>query len=315
MNVREAGELAVIRQLRAIFDAPRADILVANGDDAAVWQPDGAVVATVDSVVAGVDWLTDRTPPDAIGHRAAAVNLSDLAAMAAQPRILLLALELPPDQDLSTLLEAARGLQRLAHQHGALVVGGDLGFSPGPARWTVTALGTLSGAPLRRDRARPGDAVWLVGDVGKSALGLAALRIGADLPDLIAAHLWPQPLVEIALQLRDAGVRAAIDVSDGLGLDAERLARASRVDLRLELPRPAWLTAELEAWTSAADLDWRAACAAGGDDYALLCTAHADLDLRAFGALRVGEAAAGDGRVTLQIAGLPAVVQGFRHGA
>ena len=320
MRVDALGELAIIRQLRAILDAPRADLLVGNGDDAAVWQPDGPVVATVDSVVAGIDWLVDRTPPAAIGHRAAAVNLSDLAAMGAQPQILLLALELPGDQDVDDLLTAARGLRSLADKHGAVVAGGDFGISPGPARWTVTALGTLHGEPMRRDRVQPGDAMWLIGNVGQAALGLAALRLGADQPALIAAHLWPQPLVQAGLRLQQLGVRAALDVSDGLGLDAQRLAQASGVDLHLRLPRPTWLTADLQRWLDAARLDWRLACAQGGDDYALLCAAPQGLDLSALGGLRIGEAVARDGAndsggaVELQIDGQRCAVQGFRHG-
>ena len=314
MEVRQAGELAVIQQLRGIFDTQRADLLVANGDDAAVWQPDGPVVATIDSVVAGVDWLVDRTPAAAIGHRAAAVNLSDLAAMGAHPRLLLLALELPGETDLADLLTAAHGLKTLADQHGAAVVGGDLGFSPGPARWTVTALGTLRGPPMRRDGVQPGDAIWLMGAVGQAALGLAALQGGDDQPQLVAAHLWPQPLVQAGLRLRDAGVRAAIDVSDGLGLDAQRLAQASAVELDLDLPRPLWVTPEIERWLLARGLDWRKACASGGDDYALLCSAPAGLDLQHLGAQRIGAARAGSGRVHLRMGGITEAVQGFRHG-
>ncbi len=314
MDVHTLGERAVIGQLRALFDAPRADVLVANGDDAAVWQPDGPVVATVDSVVAGVDWLEGRTPAAAIGHRAAAVNLSDLAAMGARPRLLLLALELPPDHDVDALVAAAAGLQALAAQHGALVVGGDFGLSPGPARWTVTALGTLAGPPLRRDGARPGDALWLFGAVGLAALGLAALQAGDDQPLAIAAHLWPQPLVTLGLALQRAGVRAAIDVSDGLGLDAQRLAQASGVDLVLDLPPPTWLSPPLVAWLALRRLDWRTAMAAGGDDYALLCAAPPGLDLTDLGGLRIGDVQAGTGQVVMRIAGKSVTVQGYCHG-
>ena len=314
MRVADLGELAVIRELRAILDTPRADLLVGNGDDAAVWQPDGPVVATIDSVVAGVDWLIGLMPAAAIGHRAAAVNLSDLAAMGAQPRVLLLALELPPDADVDELLAAARGLRALADQHDAAVVGGDFGISPGPARWTVTALGTLRGEPMRRDRVQPGDAVWLVGAVGQAALGLAALRAGDDQPQLIAAHVWPQPRVAAGLRLQALGVRAAIDVSDGLGLDAQRLAQASRVDLHLDVPRPGWVTAALETWLTTRGLDWRAACAAGGDDYALLCAAPTRIDLTELGATRIGHATAGSGQVALRIDGRLAQGGGFRHG-
>ncbi len=314
MTVGEAGELLVIHQLRGIFDAPRADLLVANGDDAVVWQPDGPVAATIDSIVAGVDWLEDRTPPAAIGHRAAAVNLSDLAAMGARPRLLLLALEVPPEQDLAALLAAARALKALADRHGATVVGGDLGFSPGPARWTVTALGTLPGEPMRRDRVQPGDVIWLAGAVGLAALGLAALRAGDDQPQFIAAHLWPQPLVALGLQLRNAGVRAAIDVSDGLGLDAQRLAQASGIDMHLNLPRPDWVSPETEQWLRSRDLDWRLACAAGGDDYALLCAAPPHLDLTPLGARPIGHARTGTGLVHLTVDGVACPVDGFRHG-
>ena len=313
MRVGDVGERAVVAALRRILDVPRADVLVANGDDAAVWLPDGAVAATVDSVVAGVDWLVGRTPPAAIGHRAAAVNLSDLAAMGARPRVLLLALELPADTLLADLLAAVTGLQALAAQHGAAVIGGDLGFSPGPTRWTVTALGTLEGEAMRRDGVQPGDRLWLHGTVGQAALGLAALQAGDAQPDLIARHLWPEPLVAVGQQLRAAGVRAAIDISDGLGLDAARLAAASGVDLHLALAQPRWLTPALAGWLAKRDLDWRAAMAAGGDDYALLCAAPPDRDLAPLGAVPVGGAVAGTGQVALRIADVACAIGGFSH--
>ena len=167
---------------------------------------------------------------------------------------------------------------------------------------------------MRRDGVQPGDAIWLMGAVGQAALGLAALQGGDDQPQLVAAHLWPQPLVQAGLRLRDAGVRAAIDVSDGLGLDAQRLAQASAVELDLDLPRPLWVTPEIERWLLARSLDWRKACASGGDDYALLCSAPAGLDLQHLGAQRIGAARAGSGRVHLRMGGITEAVQGFRHG-
>ena len=206
------------------------------------------------------------------------------------------------------------GLHALAQQHHANVVGGDVGFSPGPPRWTVTALGTLQGPPLRRDAVQPGDQLWLFGHVGQAALGLAALQDGAPFPELIQAHLWPQPLVAQGQLLQQAGVRAAIDISDGLGLDAQRLARASGVDIHLNLPRPDWLTAEIVAWCARTAQDWRVACASGGDDYALLCAAPVSLDLRALGGQLVGSAAQGTGQVTVFVDGERLPVQGFRHG-
>lgn len=353
MQVGQLGELELVRQIRAILDAPRADLLVGNGDDALVWQPAGQVVATVDSIVGGIDWLRGPTPAEAVGARAAAVNLSDLAAMGAQPAILLLALELPPEHEVAVLLRSIQGLKTLAQRHGALVAGGDLGFSPGPPRWTVTALGTLTGPPMRRDRVQAGDALWLIGPVGMAGLGLELLKrqmapeefratpadraqpaliVGGSpysaIPEvfrappqnvtqpLVTAHLWPQPLVREGLLLQHAGVQAAIDISDGLGLDAQRLAQASQVDLHLDLPHPAWLTADLEQYLQTHDLDWHRACAQGGDDYALLCAAPPDLDVLSLLplAVRLGHAQAGTGQVRLRVAGLPQSIAGWQHG-
>jgi len=120
--------------------------------------------------------------------------------------------------------------------------------------------------------------------------------------------------VATALALQQLGVRAAIDISDGLGLDAQRLAQASGVDLHLDLPRPTWLTPPIVAWLSARHLDWRHACASGGDDYALLVSAPLGIDLRSLGLQAIGAARRGTGVVTLQIDGESRPVQGFRHG-
>lgn len=327
-RVDTLGEMALVARLRAVLDRPSPRLEVQNGDDAAVWVPRGRVVACVDSIVEGVDWLPGKTPPRAIGHRAAAVNLSDLAAMGATPGALLLALELPPDADADAVVEAAAGLASLAADHGAVVIGGDVGVSPGPARWTVTALGDLEGPALRRDAGRSGDGVWLFGSVGRAAIGLDVLRTDAGcqpsggLCGCVDAHRWPAPLVSSGIALQRLGLRlAAIDVSDGLGLDASRLAAASGLDLDLTLPRPAWLDRETEEFCTRRGWDWRDACAAGGDDYALLVLAPPGLDLVAAMASdslpipqRIGSACNGEGRVRLSVAGREVAIDGWRHG-
>ena len=332
MRAAELGELALIQQLRQLFDRALPHVVVPNGDDAACLRTRGLTVATVDSIVEGVDWLPDATPPDAIGHRAAAVNLSDLAAMGATPTALLLALELPPDAQVADVLAAAAGLAALADRHGVAVVGGDLGFAPGPQRWSVTALGEVEGQPLRRNAARPGDRLWLVGDVGRAALGLELLRAAGSAAAVapgwaqacVQRHLYPQPLVAAGRALQAAGGRmAAIDISDGLGLDARRLAAASDVTLDLALPQPAWLGAAALHDCERLQLDWRAACASGGDDYALLVAAPPDTDiaglLQAAGVdaavQRLGHARAGEaGAVHLTVAGRVMAPGGWAHG-
>ena len=330
MTVGEFGELALVAALRSIFDRNQGDVEVRNGDDGLVWRPTRRrVVATIDSVVEGVDWLPDRTPPAAVGHRAAAVTLSDLAAMGARPRLLLLALELPPQTPLESVLGAARGLAALADECGAAVAGGDVGFSEGPARWTTTGLGDLAGPPLTRGTAQAGDIVWLVGAVGAAALGLDLLREGFDgaaggwRQFAILHHWWPAPQVKAALRLqRKGGGRwACIDVSDGLGLDAGRLAAASGVALELDVPTPAWLGARGAADCDADGRDWRHACAAGGDDYALLVTAPAGARVGATvrgtgaAALAIGRVHAGPpGEVALTVDGVRCSGGGWRHG-
>ncbi len=311
-TVGQLGEAALLDRLASLLSRPRADVSVGIGDDAAVLATAGALVATVDSVVAGIDWLPRKTPRRAVGHRAVAVNLSDLAAMGARPAHLLLALELPDALPLHALLSSVEGALALADEHGAAVVGGDIGMGVGPERWAVTAMGTMQGEPLLRSAARPGDRLWLVGQVGAASVGLAALIdevAPAGLQTCIDAHLWPRPQVGAGLALAGCGQRvAAMDVSDGLWLDGSRLAAASGVGLKMTLPEPTWLTAEVDAFCRDAGLDWRRACASGGDDYALLVAAPDGLDVAAVVGTRaepVGQVNASAGQVLMSIAGLP----------
>lgn len=288
-TVHDLGEAALVGLIQRQLRCESTDIRVGMGDDGAILRVHGELVATVDSVVAGVDWLPDATPREAIGHRAAAVNLSDLAAMGARPAHLLLALELPPALAVAELMASLEGLRRLASCHGAAVVGGDVGIGAGPERWTLTALGHLgAGRALLRSAALPGWTLWLVGTVGAAAIGLQLLARGLDMDGgeetlraCVAAHLRPQPQCTAGLLLAGSGYDlAAIDISDGLWLDASRLAAASGVDLRLMLAEPPWLSAPVADFCATAGLDWRQACASGGDDYALLVAAPPEVDLR-----------------------------------
>ncbi len=331
-SVGQLGELRLLRMLRRVFDRGAPEdraVQVGNGDDALIWQPRGACVATVDSVTEGVDWLPGLTPPEAIGHRAAAVNLSDLAAMGAVPRHLLLALELPPEAPSDQVLRAAQGLAALATRWGCRISGGDIGFSPGPQRWSVTALGELQGPALRRDQARTGDHLWLVGEVGRASLGLAWLQHHRQVPPpghwaepFVAAHWRPEPQVARGLALHallGQGVRlAGLDVSDGLVLDAARLCQASASGAVLQLPAPLWPPEALQ-WAVERGISPAECCGAGGDDYALLVAAPRDFALDAApglaGAQRVGEVVVGPvGRVFASVGGQVVAGAGGRHG-
>jgi thiamine-monophosphate kinase len=239
------------------------------GDDAAILSvPAGSeLVATTDSLVAGVHFPPD-SPPASIGHRALAVNLSDLAAMGARPAWALLALTLP-QADEAWLEEFAAGLGALAREHRVALVGGDT--TRGPLCVTVALLGLVpEGAALRRSGAGAGDALFVSGSPDDAAAGLALEQQRLSAPEAARAYLRerflrPSPRVALGEALRGFA-SACIDVSDGLLGDAGKLALASGVAAQLQfedLPVSEALLATLGE-TRAREL-----ALTGGDDYEL----------------------------------------------
>lgn len=210
--------------------AKRADVRVGVGDDAAILEcPGGAeLVAAVDSLVDGVHF-PHGSPPASIGHRALAVNLSDLAAMGARPAWALLALTLPR-ADESWLSEFAAGMAALARDHEVALVGGDT--TSGPLCVTVTVLGHVPrSSALLRSGGQPGDAVFVSGTPGDAAAGLAIEQGKLAADEEMAAYLrdrflYPAPRLALG-ECLPRYANACIDVSDGLLGDASKLARAS----------------------------------------------------------------------------------------
>jgi len=192
-----------------------------SGHDAAVLEPlNGWPVVCTDQVVEGVH-AEAGCPGRLLGRKAAGRALSDLAATAARPVALLLAVAAPRGETNARLRAAIEGVAAKAREHGAALVGGDLSTTAGPLALAVTALGALrpSRPPPGRDRARPGDLVLLTGPVGGSRIG---------------RHLDPRPRLEAGALLHAHGARVLMDVSDGLALDLARIAAASRVRIDLE---------------------------------------------------------------------------------
>ncbi len=204
-----------------------AQMAVGLGDDAAVLKPTGAPVVTTDLLTDRVDFLIEEVSPQQIGHKALGVNLSDLAAMAARPVAGFVSLVLP-DSGTATLsaLDLAIGLYRgmlpLAEEHGLTIAGGDTNSWDGPLAISITAVGeTTSRGPLRRSGGQPGDRLVVTGRLGGSILG---------------RHLQVEPRVSEALTLHENfELHACIDISDGLALDASRLAEASGLGAILDL--------------------------------------------------------------------------------
>jgi thiamine-monophosphate kinase len=247
----------------------RPDVELGVGDDAALLTcPEGqTLVATVDSLVEGVHF-SPNAHPDSVGHRALAVNLSDLAAMGAHPAWALLALTLPQANE-EWLAGFAAGLSALARAHDVALVGGNT--SRGPLAITVQMLGFVpAGHALKRSGARAGDALFVSGTPGDAAAGLLLgegklFAQAEDARQLRARFEFPTPRVALGEALREfAG--ACIDVSDGLLADAGKLGAASGCGLTIEadaLPLS-------EALVRAAGIERaRTLALTGGEDYEL----------------------------------------------
>ncbi len=182
-TVEGLGEHALLARILARLPRPSASVLVGPGDDAAVLAPgrNERLVVTTDAVVEGVHFTRAFSSPADIGHKALAVNLSDLAAMAATPRWALLSLVLPGSWLVSDVEDLVDGLAALAGRHGVAVVGGNITRTDGPLVVDVTAGGEV--APRRwltRSGARAGDEIWVSGMIGGAAAGLEMLRAGGQ---------------------------------------------------------------------------------------------------------------------------------------
>lgn len=251
--------------------------LLGPGDDAAVVAaPDGRFVVTTDMMIHGPDFRLAWSTPHDLGWKAAATNLSDVAAMGARPTALVVAIAAPPGTAVSVLEGIADGLRDCctAIAPGCGVVGGDLSASDS-LTLAITAFGDLEGrAPVLRSGARPGDVVALAGSLGDAGLGLALLfreavdgdgrpdaasadALKARHPELVSAQLAPRPPIDRGPAAAVAGATAMLDVSDGLAIDSGRIARASGVGIDFD-------RAALGANTEVA--------LNGGEDHGLLAT-------------------------------------------
>jgi thiamine-monophosphate kinase len=277
-TVADRTEAELIAAIQAHLQPPPAWVTVGIGDDAAVIEPERnrLEVVTVDAMVEGVHFDRRFTPPAAIGHRSLAVNLSDLAAMGAEPRYALLSMALPAALPLADFDAFAAGFGRLAAGHRLHLVGGNLTRTPGPMVVDVTVAGTVKRrAVLTRRGARPGDEVYVSGAIGSAAAGLGLLRSGlgdAAMQACVDRYLYPDARVRLGTLLgRNRAASACMDLSDGLADGARQIARASGVGMLIEadaLP----IDPAARRWFTAADLDPVAAGITGGDDYELMFT-------------------------------------------
>jgi thiamine-monophosphate kinase len=263
-TIRDLGESAVLARILPRLSPGDAAHLGAGDDAAVVAAADGRFVVTTDLMVHGPDFRLAWSTPFDLGWKAAATNLTDVAAMGARPTALVVAIAAPPSLGVDVLEGIADGLREglAALAPGAGVVGGDLSASP-VLMISVTAFGDLEGrAPVLRSGARPGDVIAHAGARGDAARGLALLFARArdewgepdaaaaaalrqEHPRLVAAQLAPMPPVSAGVIAALAGATAMLDVSDGLARDARRIAEASEIgiDFRSDALGPDAMTA------------------------------------------------------------------------
>jgi thiamine-monophosphate kinase len=281
----EIGEFGLIARLTGGLElGPGVEVGV--GDDAAVLAPTPGhrLVVTTDVLVEGLDFTAALSEPEDWGWKAVAANLSDLAAMGAEARWLVLALTVPDPTPVATLERVYAGVGEACRAFGVALVGGDVSGGPGLSL-AVTALGEAE-RPVLRSGARPGDRLGVTGPLGAAAAGLGLLQRGdraaTDLlgrfPGLAAAHRRPTPALAMGLALARAGATALIDVSDGLAGDALHLAEASGVGVEVHDATVPLAPGVAEA-AGLLGLDPLELALGGGDDFVLAAALPRAADL------------------------------------
>jgi thiamine-monophosphate kinase len=279
VKLSEIGEFGLIARFSPAFLKKLPVSVVGIGDDCAVlpWTRRERLLVTTDMLIEDSHFLREAISPRDLGDKSLAVNLSDIAAMGGRPRWAFLSLGLPADMKVGWIDAFFSGFSRSAKTADVRLLGGDTTKSPDRLVINIAVLGTIRADRIKyRSGARPGDIIVVTGNLGDSGGGLRVLLEGRprgrDEDFLVRAHHRPRPhLAEGAWLAAQPGVRAMIDVSDGIDSDLERIMERSRcgasVDLdRLPLSRPLRRSAAKYGW------DAQEVAASGGEDYCLLAT-------------------------------------------
>jgi thiamine-monophosphate kinase len=267
------GEFQLIQRLASkLWEGP--GVALGPGDDAAVVHIGGKkVLLTTDLLIEGVHFRTDWMTPEEIGFKAMRVNLSDIAAMGGFPRFALISVGLPPAWRARKAERLFRGFYKAAREAGAAIVGGDTNASDRLVV-NVALLGEAGGRVLTRGGARAGDSIYVTGELGASALGLAALKRGRrGFEGFVRRHKTPPLRVNVGRVLAKIdGIHAAIDLSDGLAGDLGHILEKSGVGAAVDvdaLPRPGGFERAAERL----GCDLLSEMLSGGEDYELAFTA------------------------------------------
>lgn len=328
MLVNQLGEEALIGRMRDIFAPTSGGVPLAIGDDAAVMTipEDRQAVWTTDLVLEGVhferSWLTPRD----LGRRTLAVNLSDLAAMGAEPMSALFSLACSGEEKVEILLNVCHGLAEMALEEGTAVVGGDTSGSGAGLVLSVAAVGTVpEGRAVSRSGASVGDTIYVTAYPGKAAAGYKLLMAGQgeESAALCRAFIAPAPRLAAGKALAEMGVGAMIDLSDGLARDLRHICAESGAGAEISMQRMP-IDPELSRIADQQGWSVEELILGGGEDYELLFTAgeelasgiaalSRELDLQISAIGEIWEAGSGVMLIGLNGASKPLGIKGFDH--
>jgi thiamine-monophosphate kinase len=281
----DLGEAGIIRLMEA--NAPKelpSHLKKGIGDDCAVLKTagDSVLLVTTDTLVEGIHFTAHTMPPEALGWKALAANISDIAAMGGAPHTAFLSIGLKSGTKVSFLESFMAGFKTLADKTGIVLAGGDTVESPSSAVVTITLLGDcLKERVVYRSGARVGDDVWVTGPLGNAAAGLFLLQnqgldVSPEYESLVQAHQKPMPPLKLAKALAQSGlVHAMIDISDGIAKDLGHICEQSGVGSELQgtsIPMSSNLL-KLAAETEKNPVEW---ALHGGEDYEILFAASPD---------------------------------------
>ena len=323
-------EFGFIRAMLARLPAPKEDVIVGYGDDAAVVASyAGEMLLTTDAMVEDVHFAKNTMSPFDVGYKCVAASISDIAAMGGIPKHVLMTLALPKDIEESFLVALYDGIASICTAMNCSVVGGDVVSTVAGMTITSTLTGEVeSGTALLRSGAKPGDVLFATGYLGDAAGGLYVLQHpGVILPPddanhLVRAHQRPVPQVSAGRVLRSVGASSCNDVSDGLASELNEIAIASSVRLRLDAERIP-ISPALKALARSTGQDDLAFALYGGEDYQLVGTATpfafaralAGADASGIRLVQIGRVEAGDGVILRHPDGRLDVLQpgGYNH--
>jgi thiamine-monophosphate kinase len=286
MKVSELGEFGLIELLADIVNKSKnarhaswQQLVIGIGDDAAAWKGDSSIqLATTDSLVQDTHFDLSITSWEELGWKAVAVNLSDIAAMGGSPKYALISLALPGELETDCVASLYQGMVQIASQFGVAIVGGNIA-SASKIVINVTVLASLeSKSPLTRSAAMLSDQIAITGYLGQSAAGLRMLKQKLNFDAVTSrllrqAHVKPTPRINEGQILLQQGVRAAIDISDGLLADLTHICRASKVGATIKedmVPIHPAVQANFKP-------DCQQLALSGGEDYELLFTANSQI--------------------------------------